>query len=389
MFAVPNKAGDTVQNLDGGNGFIAKASYDDYFTEVTYIGGGEFLVHEDWTVEKEDGYTYYDGNDYYVFRRKIYNAANDTLRDYTANSDKVFLKLTNEYYDSSKIGIDVKQYLKDGYMYAAYGLNLVDKKGFYDQYILDSNLNVVMSLTGNFGTTLDGQDKDTVSVFDLVMTASDGNYYVPYLPSKVAVYTSSGEKIGENTTYDLKSQNIANNTIIACIKDPDGSDDDLYTIFDLKGNELTFEYTLESGKVRRQKYSQIAAFRGFYTIAQRPNEDGVSTYYLIGRNGVEIDKMSDGSEPLADIATTASNAAIFKIGCYMFKKKTTDADGNDITLYGIKNFNANSSKNVILQASMETGSVLYAPSSSPVDVFVFEKITAADSTVSYAVHRLV
>ena len=389
MFAVPDHAGGEVANLDGGNGKIAKEDKDDYFSEITYIGGGEFLVHEDWTVESTEDYTYYDGNDYYVFRRKIYNAAKDTLRDYTANGDKVFLKLTNKYYDSSKAGVDVKAYLKDGYMYASYGLNIVDKRGLYDQYILDSNLNVVMSLTGNFGTTLEGQDKDSVSVLDLVMTASDGNYYVPYLPSKVAVYNGKGEKICENTSYSVKSQNIANGTIIACIEDPDGSDDDLYTIFDLKGNELTREYTLESGKVKKQKYSQIAAFRGFYTIAQRPNDDSVSTYYLIGRDGVEIQTMTDGSTPLSDMATTSSKAAIFKIGCYMFKKSTTDANGNAITLYGIKNFNANSSKNVIIQATMETGAVLYASASSPSDVFVFEKITSADSTVSYAVHRLI
>lgn len=389
MFAVPDHAGSEIANLDGGNGKIAKGDEDDYFCETTYIGDGEFLVHEDWTVESTDDYTYYDGKDYYVFRRKIYNAQKDTLSDYTSNDDKVFLNLTNKYYDASKAGIDVKSYLKDGYMYASYGLNIVDKRGYYDQYILDEDLNVVMSLTGNFGTSLEGQDKDEVSVFDLIMTSADGNYYVPYLPSKVAIYSGSGEKLGENTSYSVKSQNIANGAIIACIADPDGSDDDLYTIFDLKGNEVTREYTLASGKVKKQKYSQIAAFRGFYTIAQRPDENGVDTYFLIGRDGVEIETMTDGSAPFADIATTSSKAAIYKIGCYMFKKSTTDANGNTVNLYGIKNFNANSSKNVIMPATMETGAVLYASASSPTDVFVFEKITSTDSTVSYAVHRLI
>lgn len=389
MFAIPAHASNPVQNLDGGNGYIAKESLDDYYAEITYIGGGRFFVHEDWTVDSTENYTYYDGNDYYVFRRKIYSAANDSLSDYTANSDKVFLKLTNKYYGTEKSGIDVKQYLKDGYMYAAYGLNIVNKKGLYDQYILDSDLNVVMSLTGNFGTTLDGQDKEEVSVFDLVMTAADGNYYVPYLPSKVAIYDKDGNKKGENTKYRLKSQNIAGGVIIACIEDPDGSDDDMYTLFDLKGNEITAEYTLESGQVRNQKYTQIAAFRGFYSVARRPNEDGVETYYLIGRDGVEIETMTDGTAPLADMATTATKTAIFKIGCYMFKKQSTDANGNTVTLYGVKNFNANSSKNLIMEASMESGAVLYAPSASPTDVFVFEKITGADSTFTYAVHRLV
>ena len=388
MFAVPDHAGNPVANLDGGNGFIAMESKDDYFAEITYIGGGRFLVHEDWTVESSEEYSYYDGNDYYVFRRKIYTADSDSLSDYTANGDKVFLNLTNKYYDSSKAGIDVKAYLKDGYMYASYGLNIVDKRGFYDQYVLDGDLNVVMSLTGNFGTTLDGQDKDEVSVFDLIMTAADGNYYVPYLPSKVAVYNGNCDKLGENTNYKVKSQNIAGGVLIACIEDPDGSDDDMYTLFDLQGNELTEKYTLESGKVKYRKYTQLAAFRGFYSIARRPNEDGVATYYLIGRDGVEVTELSDGSVPFSDIATTSSKTAIFKIGCYMYKK-TTSKDGNDVTLYGIKSFNANAEKSVLIEATMETGAVLYAPSNSPADVFVFEKITGQDGTVTYAVHRLI
>ena len=390
MFKIPAHAGAEIANLDSGNGYIATEDADDYFQEITYIGGGRFLVHEDWTVESTADYSYYDGNDYYVFRRKIYDANKDALSDYTGNSDKVFLNLTNKYYDSKKGGIDVKSYLKDGYMYASYGLNIVNKVGLYDQYILDGDLNVVMSLTGNFGITLDVNGKEEISVFDLVMTAMDGNYYVPYLPSKIAVYDENGAKVGENTDYSIKSQNIANGAIIACIKDPDGSDDDFYTIFDLKGNELTEEYTLVSGAVKHRKYSQLAAFRGYYTIARRPNKDGVATYYLIGRDGVEVETMSDGTKPLADMNIVSASAR-FKIGCYMTKVDSGEkkSDGKTKYLFGIKNFNANADKNVVMPATMED-CILYASNSSPTDVFVFEKITGEDgSTFTYVVHRLI
>ncbi|MBO4554982.1 MAG: hypothetical protein J5713_04295, partial [Clostridia bacterium] len=392
MFAVPSHTGSEVQNLAATNGFIETSDQENYYVEITYIGKGRFLVHEDWTVASTDNYSYYDGNNYYVFKRKIFDAKSNTLSDYTGNSDKVFLSLSNSYYSTEKGTFDVSTYLKPGYMFAAYGLFIgSDKVGNYDQYILDENLNIVMSLTGNFDVVERKESRSSVSVFDLIMTASDGNYYVPYLPSKIAVYNSKGELQAENKTYTIKSQNIANGVIIACIVDPDGGEDELYTMFNLNCQEVTEAYTLENGESKRLKYNQIAAFRGYYTIAKRPNESGKATYYLVGKDGFEVETMTDGSVPFADIATTSGNSAIFKIGCYMFKADSgqKDAEGKTIYNYGIKNFNVNSEKNVIIPATMSSGCVLYAPSSSPTDVFVFEKIESTDGSFTYAVHRLI
>ena len=386
MFAVPDHAGSEVSDFSAGNGIISQLDKDNYYLEITYIGKGRFLVHEDWTVESTEEYTYYDGNDYYYFRRKIYDAKTDTLSNYTENADKVFLKLTSNYYDASKGGIDTTAYLKDGYLYASYGLNIINKAGFYDQFIFDEDLNVVMSLTGNFGMTLEAGSKDSVGVFDLVMTATDGNYYVPYLPSKVAVYNGNGEKLGENTDYQFVSQNISNGVVVACIAQ---GNNQYYSLFDFKGNELTETYIEVGGERKHLHYTQLAAFRGYYTIGKRTNSSGDDQYFLIDRDGVEIAALTDGKTPFYDMATTSSGGAIFKIGCYMYKKQTTDSEGNVKYLYGIKNFNVNASNNIVMEATMETGAVLYAPSSSPADVFVFEKFTAVNGDVSYTIHRLV
>lgn len=391
LYAIPSHASGEAQNLEP-NALISPNDNDDYYVEITYIGKGRFLIHEDWTVESTGDYSYFDGNDYYVFKRRIFDAKSNSMSDYTGNSDKVFLNLTNAYYGSEKGTLDVSTYLNPGYMFASYGLFIgSDKVGNYDQYILDEDLNVVMSLTGNFDVVERAESRSEVSVFDLVMTAADGNYYVPYLPSKIAVYNSKGELQAENKTYTVKSQNIANGIIIACVVDPDGEEDELYTMFDLNCREVSEEYTLENGEVRHLKYNQIAAFRGYYTIAKRPNESGKATYYLVGKDGFEVETMTDGSVPFADIATTSGTSAIFKIGCYMFKVDTGEKDENNkaIYKYGIKNFNVNSDKNIIIPATMSSGCVLYAPSTSPTDVFVFEKITAADGTFTYAVHRLI
>ncbi|UKI21285.1 MAG: hypothetical protein L6V83_06990 [Christensenella sp.] len=185
IFAIPQTANAVVPNLDSTtNGTVSTNNNKNYSSEITYIGGGRFFIHEDWTVENTEDYTYYDGFDYYVFKRRIYTPDNDASSEYTANADKVFLYLENKYYGGDKGGIDTTSYLKDGFIYASYGLTIIGKVGFYDQFILDENLNVVMSLTGNYGVTIKDQKKEKVGYFDLIMQCVDGYYYVPLHPSR-------------------------------------------------------------------------------------------------------------------------------------------------------------------------------------------------------------
>lgn len=74
----------------------------------------------------------------------------------------------------------------------------------------------------------------------------------------------------------------------------------------------------------------------------------------------------------------------------MYKVDSGKKDSNNKTIYnyGIKNFNPNVNKNVVMNATMSAGSVLYAPTSSPSNVFVFDKVTVG-TNVSYTVYRLV
>lgn len=384
IFAIPSSVSGTVQNLSATeNGTVADNGKDDYYGEITYMGGGKFFIHQDWTVSKDDEYTYFDGFDYYVFTRRIYTPDNDKSSEYTKNSDKVFLYMANNYYGSEKAGIATSQYLKDGFTYASYGLTIVGKIGTYDQFILDENLNVVMSLTGNYGVTIKDQKKEQVGYFDLIMQCVDGYYYNPVLPSEFNVYDKNGTRIGHNERNDIQQQELSNNMFIVAVNDPDDTSsnpDKIYGAFNLKGEvAIPFEY-----------YT-LSAFRGAYTIGKAKNEDGVSTWYIVGSDGKRVSEMSDGSTPLADMAETSTKGNyIYKIGCYMYKVDTGEVDSNKKTIYkyGIKNFNPNVDKNIVMNATMSAGSVLYAPSSSPSNVFVFDKITVG-SNVSYTVYRLV
>lgn len=379
IFAIPQSAGDVVQNLDSTtNGTVSTNNNKNYSSEITYIGGGRFFIHEDWTVENTEDYTYYDGFDYYVFKRRIYTPDNDASSEYTANADKVFLYLENKYYGGDKGGIDTTSYLKDGFIYASYGLTIIGKVGFYDQFILDENLNVVMSLTGNYGVTIKDQKKEKVGYFDLIMQCVDGYYYVPLHPSEVNVYDKAGNLVGHNDRSAVLQQELSNNMIVAAITDPQDSKQTLYGAFNLYGQEVVpFEYL------------SLSAFRGSYTIGQKLDGEKVKKYYIVGADGKTVDRMSDGSEPLKDMAyVKSSNEGIYKIGCYMFFVTQKGDDGKDVTRYGIKNFNPNVQKNVVMPATMTSGCTLYAPSSSPSNVFVFDKITMG-ADVSYNVYRLI
>lgn len=380
IFAIPQSAGDVVQNLDATtNGTVQDNDEDDYSSEITYIGNGRFFIHEDWTVENTEDYTYYDGFDYYVFKRRIYTPDNDASSEYTANADKVFLYLENKYYGGDKGGIDTTSYLKDGFIYASYGLTIIGKVGFYDQFILDENLNVVMSLTGNYGVTIKDQKKEKVGYFDLIMQCVDGYYYVPLHPSEVNVYDKGGNLVGHNDRGTVLQQELSNNMLVAAITDPEDSSQTLYGAFNLYGEEvIPFEYLT------------LSAFRGSYTIGQKLDGEKVKKYYIVGADGKTVDRMSDGSEPLADMAyVKGSSEGIYKIGCYMFSVTQKGEDGKDVTRYGIKNFNPNVQKNVVMPATMTSGCTLYAPSSSPSNVFVFDKISASSGEVSYNVYRLI
>lgn len=380
IFAIPQSAGDVVQNLDSTtNGTVSTNNNKNYSSEITYIGGGRFFIHEDWTVENTEDYTYYDGFDYYVFKRRIYTPDNDASSEYTANADKVFLYLENKYYGGDKGGIDTTSYLKDGFIYASYGLTIIGKVGFYDQFILDENLNVVMSLTGNYGVTIKDQKKEKVGYFDLIMQCVDGYYYVPLHPSEVNVYDKGGNLVGHNDRGTVLQQELSNNMIVAAITDPQDSKQTLYGAFNLYGQEVVpFEYLT------------LSAFRGSYTIGQKLDGEKVKKYYIVGADGKTVDRMSDGSEPLKDMAyVKSSNEGIYKIGCYMFFVTQKGDDGKDVTRYGIKNFNPNVQKNVVMPATMTSGCTLYAPSSSPSNVFVFDKISASSGEVSYNVYRLI
>lgn len=366
IFKIPATA-TALNTYDGTEyGYYPDNGNDEYYNEITYMGGGKFFIHEDWQVDVEENkdadYDYQYNGTYYKAYRYIYDANSDTRKAFV--SDYYFLNLSNKYYGSERTGISAKSILNDGYYYATYCI-IVDsnKNGYYDQFILDEKFNIVASLSGNLGVSVgDVENAKEISYFDLALAYVDEIGVVPLPSSGLRAVDRNGNVIFEDKSVVVTAAAYNSGMIIASKQNANG--DIVYGAYNLDGQ-----------RVADFKYTSIDPFLGYYTIAVN-NGKAV----LLSKDGKEVEKMSDNSVPLADMAKTSSKTNIYKLGCYMYTEKR---DGT--SYFGIKNLNANVENNVIIEANMITGSLLYSPDGSPADVFVFAKYNENDT---FAVYKL-
>lgn len=352
LYSVPEKASSALEVKPSEACTYDRASEkDDYYSEATYLGEGKFYVHEEWTVSSSDDYTYSYSGEYYKVYRYIVTPENGQRTAY--NSSYYFLNCVNSYFEkaTSRCSVAPTSFLQPGYIYSSFGLYVPEsKEAEYDQFVLDKDLNVVLSLTNNWGIELEYVERDVIGVYDLLLQFQDGYGFAPLAPSALRLFDEDGKIVLEEKQYPLSAVNIHDGMIIAqTVKDSKT----LYGAFDMNG-ELVIPF----------EYSSIEAFRGYYTYAVRASD---STAVLLGRDGSVLEYMSDGSKPLSDIAVTGKKTKIQKRGCYMYT--TTTADGT--TVYGIKNYNADVESNVVLEAQFLKGCTLYSPSIDANSVFVF------------------
>ena len=352
LYSVPEKASSALEVKPSEACTYDRASEkDDYYSEATYLGEGKFYVHEEWTVSSSDDYTYSYSGEYYKVYRYIVTPENGQRTAY--NSSYYFLNCVNSYFEkaTSRCNVAPTSFLQSGYIYSSFGLYVPEsKEAEYDQFVLDKDLNVVLSLTNNWGIELEYVERDVIGIYDLLLQFQDGYGFAPLAPSALRLFDEDGKIVLEEKQYPLSAVNVHDGMIIAqTVKDSKT----LYGAFDMNG-ELVIPF----------EYSYIEAFRGYYTYAVRASD---STAVLIGRDGSVLEYMSDGSKPLSDIAVTGNKTKIQKRGCYMYT--TTTADGT--TVYGIKNYNADVESNVVLEAQFLKGCTLYSPSIDANSAFVF------------------
>ena len=363
------------------NGTVRDNGQENCFSEVTYFGNGKFFVYQDWTVDNSKDYKFFDGYNYYDFKRYIYIPKKDSIEQYTKNKDKVFFNLGNKYYNSDKSGIDTKNILKDEYTFASHGITIINRIGIYDQFVLDDNLNVVISLSKLYdeyheNSATDNNVDNYVSVV-LNHVKGVGIDAMKY-PETGILYGGNGKFVAHDYKSAVTEISYINDRIIASVENNTDSKNRWYGAFSKKG-EVVIPF----------EYYALSAFRDSYAIGNTKNEDGISTWYIVGSDGKRVSEMSDGSTPLVDMVETSAKAKyIYKIGCYMFKTTEKVEDGKNIYKYGIKNFNPNANKNIIMNATMSAGCTLYMSNSSH-RVFVFERVLKDNNIVTYCIYEII
>ncbi len=340
----------------------------DYYNEITYMGEGKFFIHEDWVVTKDDEYSYHYNNEYIKTSRFIYNADTDSRTVYDA--DYFFLNLSNKYYGSERNGIATKGFLRDGFYYASYCIFIDEnKEGYYDQFIMDKDLNIVYSLSNNFGADRDTlTEVDSVSFFDLAILFVDGVGIVPLPSATLRAVNTNGETLF-SVDRAVTSAAYNNGMVIATSLNVQGQT--IYAVYDMTGKEIV---PFSEG------YTEINPFLGYYTLAKK---DGKSV--LLSKDGQVVEKMSDNETvPFGDMAKTANSTDIYKLGAYMFfEDRESELTGETVKYFGIKNLSTDVNSNILIPANMVTGSLMYAPTSTPDQVYVFAKFEGKDNFVVY------
>ena len=348
--------------------FTNRADHDDFYTESLYLGGGKFYVHTEWTVSSSDAYTYsYDG-EYYRAERYFYFPDDEDREQYS--SAHIFLNCVSSRYDYATdrtldgTVVAPSSFLKDGYIYSSFGLLVNSKKeAQYDQFILDEDLNIVYSLTTNFGISPEGaQERDEVSIYDLMMQGSDGYYYSRVYPSAVRVYNAEGDLVMEKKGREFVSATLQNGILIAGVSSGSKT---VYGAYDINTGEEVIPF----------EYSSILPFRSFYTYAVK--SDGKKAV-LLGRDGKEAPLAEGATSHFEDIAKSSSGEAVVQRGCYVYGVKK-----DDVTVFGVKNMSGDYGNDVVIEAALSSAT-LYSPSTDNSLVFLW----GADADGDYCVYSL-
>lgn len=305
---------DIVEGKELYDVFADRGAYDSKLIRaVFYLGNGRFYCSQTQTSTKEDGYQYeYDGK-FYKILQWTYDAAKNERGSFLS-PDLVFSVITNKYY-SDEVGRDIGYYLKDGYSFVEIAFDRKsDKTVTVDQFVIDSNLNIYVSLVSHRGSA---------SVYD-----ANSQDYRDVKLMFIGDIGFSTEGSGELMIYDTRgntifkkdgnfSETFYNNGIVTAKRKFD-SGKSYYAAYYIDGREV---FNAES-----RRYQQFSAYVGNYALAQ--TSDGA--VILVDRNGRAVSEVND-------IYKSSSGVLFYKAGVYVSFEKKTDPDTNkEANYYGLK-----------------------------------------------------
>lgn len=300
-------------NLPNEKGFFISTAVDSAMN-VFYLGNGKFYCYDVYKGDKE-GYQYIDlTNEYRKANVWEYDAYTDMVTPLSL--DVIYTIIINSYYaEEDGLDLDIDAYLKQGYSFVSVGLiRGADKKTTFDQFIIDSNRKIILSMVSTLGSNVI-YDKNSTDYRDVLLTYISGIGFSPTTMGEMLLYDINGNLALK--LDDVHSNIFYNNGIVTSKKDYviDGKPFSYFGAYTLSGEEIF--------NPRDRKYIAMTAFVGEYALAEKLNNNGVSICVL-------VDKMGNEKALNSTVAKTKDGKFIYKAGCFVFK----DIDGK----YGLKNY---------------------------------------------------
>ena len=315
----------TVYGVSTGNRTDLFRDAGEYSSSVTrgafYLGQNVFYCYEQTSSDEEDGYQYK------VAKDKEYEEGEETEYDYykisiwtfdtatgakrTIAPDRIFSTIINSYYEE-EVSRNVSAYINDGYSYVSVGYLRADDKTVSDeQYIIDSNLNIYLSLVEHAGsaTNYDARSED---YRDVLLTYSGGYGFSTENKGDILVYDDKG-----NTVLRVEgtfSKVFYNNGIVTAIEERTDEKNDTikrFVAYKLDGTNVV-SYDAGYDDLSGVYSSDRIAFIGKYAVVRKNRN-----YYLVDSSG------NDAGNPDISDMYVSSGTAYFFSGVYMSKDKTT------------------------------------------------------------------
>lgn len=335
-----------------------KGTFKDSEVYVSYLGGGKFYVFMQTSATSGD-YDYKYNTKYYKGRVNVYNSVTDTIEQ-NYKDDKYYLNIvsaTNQLLSNSygDLYLSISDVLKSGYDMVDVGLSIdsTSKNASADQFILDKNGNIVVSLTGRYGKDVNINGGKVSGFSPLFLLFIDGKGFSPNMSlGTIRLMNIDGTTAFEKT--DSTYQNLFyNDASLVCQRfmpeKANTYNPNRYGAYDQKGTRIidfdydymtpfisgvSIAYNLFLKDDETVRLSDIYLEKGIW---YKPNGESLGKDF-VPKNAETVKKVyrlnKDGNAaPITDMAMTSKSnnyQLIFKLGAYVNK----NPDGT----YNVKNF---------------------------------------------------
>lgn len=291
-----------------------------------YLGGGKFYCYEQTSSTKDDGYQYKvfdpdekDPEKQYTYHKiMVWTYDMATGKKTLVIPDRIFSVIVNKYYKQSVKG-DIREYINNGYSWVSVAITRdADRVATQDQqYVIDSNLNIYVSLSDKSGSAT-RYDEDSNDYRYVKLTFVDGYGFDEDSTADLIIYDKQGNTVlRKEGTY---SKVFYNNGIVTAVKEvEDGSK---YVVAYKLDGTVVFDETRKYSDIAGSNYNNDRlAFVGKYAMVKIG-----TTYLLVDNTGRDV-----GNPSVSDMFINKNNQPLFFNGVYVTQDKKTSK-------FGLKNY---------------------------------------------------